>query len=209
MTALHADTVEELLILVEQDSLVLGVLEGQLGPEGRRFLRQFWSYCARWKAEGGPHMEQRTRERVRGLADRIPLLGRRQPSYRVVVRASLPPWDDPRTRRLRGQFVGILEEPIQPAGTGASEPPRMRAPSVRPRLDKVQAREDDILSALPASNLPPLKTQTELAQKLARTGSPSWDRRTLGRSIRVLRDNGLVDGTRLRRSAKGDRHVSH
>lgn len=69
------------------------------------------------------------------------------------------------------------------------------------------AREMDILAALPGSVNNPLKSQTELEQRLARNGRSVWDRRTVARSLDTLRKDGRVDELCLRRTAAGDRRM--
>lgn len=206
--ALDADTAEQLLAMFQQEALGLGALESQLEPEARQHFRQVWNYVARWKAEGGPHPELRTRERHRGGASHMPLLGTVQPTYRTRVNPALPAWNDPGMLRIRGRLVGVLERGEVRSDAKAPISPTPETAARRKRLDKVAAREHDVLSALPPAHQAPLKTQIELAQRLARAGSPNWDRRTIARSLQGLRDAGLVDAERLRRTAAGDRRVA-
>lgn len=206
VAALRADAAVELLTLVEEEALLIGAIGAQLDVSGRAYLRAVLTYASRWRAEGGPHPEESRRERNRSIADEAPRLWRRdcsvEPSYRTIVKPALSDWNDRTTQLLRGGFMQVLLQLPQGVPSTAQEPPRAVD---RGRSEKALAREQDILAALPCSEQTAFKTLEELAQRLARKGSPTWDRTTLSRSIRNLRQDGLVDPRRLRRTEMGDR----
>jgi hypothetical protein len=69
----------------------------------------------------------------------------------------------------------------------------------------VKAREQDVLRALPASDETPLKWQTELEARLARTVSGGgWSQPTISRTVNDLKRRGLIEEARLKRTRKGD-----
>lgn len=208
VAALEAEEPTGLLDLLEREAMFVGAINAQLDTAGRRFLGAILGYANRWQAEGGPHPAEVLRERVRSSVDDLPLLGQRagfdRPRYRTSVKAELADWNDKSTRWMRGGFIQVLRQlPLDPPQTAGAPPKRVG----RKRSEKVTAREMDILAALPSSTNNPLKGQTELEQRLARSGRAVWDRRTVARSLDALRKDGLVDELRLRRTAAGDRRL--
>jgi hypothetical protein len=75
------------------------------------------------------------------------------------------------------------------------------------RPEKVRARQQDILRALPASEKAAMKSQTDLKDRLARSYTYEWGRDTIRRDLKDLRAEGLVYELHLRRTPEGDRRV--
>ena len=205
--ALDAASAEELLALTEREAVAIGALHVELDQGGRGVLKAIWDYCGRWRAEGGPHAREENRERVFSMADRMPRfsLDPPAPRYKIRVRPALLSWDDTRTKHFRGMLIQVLRQAPQPVRSAASTPPK----GERTRAPQVEAREQDVLRALPRPDGTPLKSQAELVKRLARTvSSGGWSQPTISRTLANLRTRGLVEEKRLRRTPRGDKDAS-
>lgn len=206
--ALESKTSDALLAIMQREALLIGTVDAQLEVDGKRYLRGVMTYANRWVAEGGPHPPERRRERSPSILDQMPLLWHGdaafEPTYRTIVKPGLPEWSEARTQMLRGQLIQVL---LQLTRSVDSSVPAPAGKLVRKGTEKARGREDDILCSLPSGQQMPLKSMTELEQRLTRAGRVPWDRTTLARSVKKLRADGLVDAQKLRRSAEGDRRI--